>query len=1121
MRRICLLAIMAFCAGACFFTSGGIAPGENGTAEPPRYRPPLEAPPLRQPDAGMLRYPDISATHIVFVYANDLWVAPREGGTASPLASPPGQELYPKFSPDGRRIAFVGNYDGNPDLYTVPLSGGLPHRVTHHPAAESLCDWTPGGELLFYTNGLAPLQRQTQLMIVPASGGLPRQCPLPYGANGAISPDGRFLAYTPHTIDHRTWKRYRGGMATDIWLMELQTRQARKATDWEGTDTLPMWHGGTMYYLSDAGPEHRLNIWSLDPASGQRRQITRFSEYDVKWPSMGPGPQGQGEIVFQYGPTLAAVDLKSLDQRIISIRVPGARPTLRPKEIDMSRYMASWNISPTGRRAVVEARGDIWTLPASKGIPHNLTRTSGAAERDPAWSPDGKWVAYFSDATGEYELYITQSDGAGPTQQLTSGSQTYYYHPTWSPDSKQIAFSDKAGTIHVHSLEKKQTKKIDTDALARNHRVAWSPNSKWLAYVKHGGNRVSAVWLHELEAGKSHQVTGGMFNDSWPVFSRDEKFLFFASNRRFTSPVYDDVGDGFVYKNTDILLAVPLKVGTPLPWQPTNDEENFPGRPMEAPPAITSKNYIDLAGFERRAFALPGVAPGAFSYLESVGPSTLVYVRGASRGEEGGPPPSIKFYDLRTRSESTLLSNASAVRASANGAKLLVRQGAGLGLLNPVAGATPQAPAAVPTSGMTAPVDPRQEWRQLFTDAWRIQRDFFYDPHMHGVDWSAVRERYLRMLDDCTSREDVSFVIGEMISELNVGHTYVRGHGDVEGAPSVDVGMLGCDYELHDDGQGHRAYRISKVYEGAPWDYDARGPLSQPGVKVGAGDYLLAVNGTPVATSKDPWAAFIGLAGKVTKLTVSTKPERDAAARDVLVVPMQSEASLRYRAWIEKNRAYVEQKTGGQVGYMYVPDTGIPGQNELFRQFYGQIDKPGLIVDERWNGGGQIPTRFIELLNRPVTNYWARRDGLDWTWPRDAHPGKKCMLINGMAGSGGDAFPHYFRQAGLGKLIGTRTWGGLVGISGNPTLIDGGSVSAPTFAFYEKNGTWGIEGHGVEPDKGFEVVDDPTLMQNGGDPQLDAAISHLQDELKKSPYVPPKRPPYPDRSKFGIKEEDK
>ncbi len=486
-----------------------------------------------------------------------------------------------------------------------------------------------------------------------------------------------------------------------------------------------------------------------------------------------------------------------------------------------------------------------------------------------------------------------------------------------------------------------------------------------------------------------------------------------------------------------------------------------------------------------------------------------MYARVSARGINS--PPQIQMFDLAKKQEQTILPGAGGFSLSSDGKKMLVFQGGRLAILAPAPGSKP---TPVPMDGMMTTISPREEWKQIFHDAWRIQRDFFYDPNMHGVDWDAVREQYAAMLEDCTTREDVAFVIGEMISEINVGHAYVRGAGDTEDEPRVNVGLLGCDFASKDG-----AIQIAKIYQGAVWDVDARGPLSQPGVDVSEGDYLLAVNGQKISGDSDPYAAFQGLAGKVTTLMVSDKPKLDDSARKIIVTPLGSEATLRYRAYIEANRKYVDEKTNGKVGYIYVPDTGVNGQNDLIRQFYGQTDKAALIIDERWNGGGQIPTRFIELLNRPVTNYWARRDGKDWKWPPDSHQGPKCMLINGLAGSGGDAFPAYFRQAGIGKLIGMRTWGGLVGISGNPTLIDGGAISAPTFAFYEKDGTWGIEGHGVDPD--IEVVDDPAKMQNGNDPQLNTAIEHMLAEIKAHPYKAPARPAYPDRSGLGVTDADK
>ena len=1118
-----------------------------------------------RPHAGMLQNPDISASQIVFVYANDLWLVDREGGEARPLASPPGAESFPRFSADGDTIAFVGNYDGNRDLYTIGVEGGVPFRVTYHPGAETLCDWTAGGKLVYFTYGSDLYPRANELFQIDAGGGLREKLPVPYGANASISDDGQWLAYTPHTRDHRTWKRYRGGMATDIWLFHLTNHESQKITDWEGTDSQPMWHGKRVYYLSDDGPTHRLNIWYYNTSNGRREQVTRFEDFDVKWPSIGPGPRGNGEIVFQLGGDLMVLDLNSERARKVDVVIPGDRPKIRPQTVDASENLAGGDISPSGKRATVEARGDIWTVPAKHGSPRNLTRTSGVAERDPSWSPDGRWIAYFSDETGEYELMLMQSDGKGETRRLTTDGSAYRYAPTWSPDSKWIAFSDKGGKMYLTEVESGATRHFDTEPWSGQPRMSFASDSKWIAYTKSGANRQSAIWLYDVAEDAAHQVTSGMFNDSWPTFDRKGKYLCFASNREFSSPIYEDVGSTFVYANTDRLYVVPLEAATASPFAPKSDEEKWDkdnGKgdgdkadddeksddseekdidaqedkddsddakandddsgdddaddsddDDEAEKADKDKDAepvkIDLEEFERRAIPLP-VERGNFYNLAFNDKGHFLYVRGTARGAEGDP--AIKIFDFEDdkRKEKEVLDNANGFGVSADGKKLLVSRRRSMAIVDAKADQKFEDPLDL---DLKVTIEPREEWRQLFHEAWRIQRDFFYDPHMHGVDWEAVRKHYAPMIEDCVSRNDVSYVIREMISELNVGHAYYFG-GDTESQPRVAVGMPGCDFAL-DSG----AYRISRIVEGGPWDADARGPLSQPGVEVNEGEYLLAVNGAPVDAARSPWAAFVGLADKIVTLTVSEKPTADDDAREVVVELPGGESDLRYRAWIEKNRRHVEEATDGRVGYIYVPNTGVDGQNNLFRQFYGQRDKEALIVDERWNGGGQIPDRFIELLNRPVRNYWARRDGHDWPWPPDAQFGPKCMLINGLAGSGGDAFPHYFKQSQIGPLIGMRTWGGLVGISGNPGLIDGGYTSSPTFAFYEADGTWGIEGHGVDPD--IEVVDDPALMVDGGDPQLDTAIEVMLKAIEDHGYHPPARPAYPDRSGMGVLEADK
>jgi tricorn protease len=1221
---------------------------------------PLLAAPAQDPagavPAGMLRYPDVSTTHIVFSYDNDLWLVPRDGGVASPLASPDGGERFPRFNADGSAVAFVGNYDGDTDLYTISTQGGFAERVTHHPANETLSDWLPNGDLLFYSNGQAGLQRHAQIFTVPAGGGMPVAMPVPYGTVSSVDESGTWLAYTPRSRDGRTWKRYRGGLATDIWLFNLKDNSARKVTDWEGTDTQPMWSGDTLYYMSDGGAAHRLNIWKLDPKSGKTEQVTFHDNDDIKWPSMGPGARGRGEIVYQLGHDLMLLDLRSGKSHSVEVVVPGERIHQRPRQVDASKFIAGWDLSPSAKRVAVEARGDIWTLAAENGVPRNLTHSNGTAERSPAWSPDGQWIAYLSDKSGEYELWMSQSDGKGETRQLTDHAGLFKLGIGWSPDSKKLIYIDSEMNMFIHSVESNETKLVDESLYGfwagAIDGAGWSSDSRWLTYTRSSlESAQTAVWIYDSSNGEHHQVTSGFFADSNPVFDRAGEYLYFTSGRRF-SPSYSGIDSSFIYEDNQVLMAMPLQADAERLWAPENDEESWEddadseedeeseseeaeegteedddsgaaeetddqdavtddgltgtwegavsadGLPEPMPitfeivlaadgslsgsstadfgdATISSGTYdaasgalqlvlatddggsatiegtvkdgvfdgsgtvdsgmeftihleresqgsgdsdsegakqeeakevlIDFEGLEARAIQLP-IAPGNFGNLSVNNKNQLLYSR---RGEKGG----IKVLDIHEdKVKEKDVAGGGRFMLNADGSKLLKMSGRGASIMDAKAGASGE---TVSTDGMMVQLNPREEWPQLFTDAWRIFRDFFYDRNMHGVDWQGVHDHYAAMIPFCASREDVTFVIGEMIAEANVGHAYLSGNGDGSArAASVSVGMLGVDYTLENG-----AYRIAHIVRGADWDSDAVGPLVQQGVDVAEGDYLLAVNGIALNTAKDPWAAMIGLGGKEVLLTVSANPTMDDEARDVIVKTVSGEGNLRYREWIEKNRKYVEEQSGGRLGYIYVPDTGINGQNDLFRQFYGQILKKGLIIDERWNGGGQIPTRFIELLNRPATNYWATRGANDLHWPPDSHQGPKCMLINEDAGSGGDAFPSYFRQAGLGKLIGRRTWGGLVGISGNPGLIDGGGITVPTFGFYDNDGTWGIEGHGVDPD--IEVMDDPAKMVDGGDPQLDAAIAHMLGELKSNPHIIPTRPASPDRSGVGVTEEDK
>lgn len=1242
---------------------------------------------------GMFRYPDVSASEIVFVYANDLWVVDRAGGTARPLASPPGQENFPKFNADGTEVAFIGNYEGDRDLYTVPTNGGVPHRVTHHPANERLHDWSASSGLVFSHNALSGNPAQQQLFTVSPEGGMPETLPIPYGAAGSISADGNWLAYTPDSRDFRTWKRYRGGLATDIWLYNLSDNSARKATDWEGTDTAPMWHNNVLYYLSDQGDEERLNIWSFNPRTNERRQITRFSNKDVKFPSIGPGATGRGEIVFQLGAQIYLLDLSNENTAAVDINVPGARATLRDKRVNAAGNVEAAGVSSTGKRAVVEARGDIYTIPAENGPPRQLTSTSGAAERLPSWSPSGQWIAYVSDEDGEYELYVTQSDGKGETRQLTDGNKTFWMSVGWTPDSKSIFLSDKAGKMYLVDAKTGDMNHFETDPWAGTPSVSFSHDSKWITYALQAEQGLtSSVYVYDIENAQRHQVTSGFFNDSSPAFSSNGDYLYYASDRDFTSPNYDFVGSTFVYSEIAKLIAVPLndevenkqlletdeetweeeeeetdeesteedssddaedaddadsddtddadeetednfdrdhplwgvwegaakgfaalgmpqdevpftltivvddegnitglsesmgesdeidgdvtfnldtneyysesseqgmtvvqkgtlsgdsmtgtwelkELGMGGTWSATRTSTDVPDELLDAAGESSEDDAedkpleINLENFEARGFEL-NVPAGSFTQLATNDKGHLLYLR------TNGNAPSLKIYDIEADepSEKTVLGIALGYALSGDGKKLGAATPAGWVMVDAKAG---QSGSPIDLE-LTKTVVLREEWRQIVTDAWRRHRDFFYVENMHGVDWDNVLTQYLPLVDDAVSREDVSYIIGEMIGELNVGHAYYWG-GDTEGQPSENVGMLGADYSVGSitdaEGNTHSGFIIDAIYEGAAWDTDARNPLNALGMNVNAGDLITHVNSHPVDTSKDPWAMFVGTAGKETTLTLVSPPadepndaDTDTDAEDseeeatdhvrtITIEPMGSETNLRYRAWIEANRKYVEQASDGKVGYIYVPNTGVQGQNELFRQFYGQIGKEALLIDERWNGGGQIPNRFIELLNRPRTNYWYRRDGKDWPWPYDSHQGPKAMLINGNAGSGGDMFPWLFKHHDIGKLIGTRTWGGLVGISGVPGLIDGGYTAVPTFGFYELDSTWGIEGHGVDPD--IEVIADPSKMTEGRDPQLDAGVEHLLAEIQRKPYRPANRPAEPVRTGIGIHEADK
>jgi len=1083
-----------------------------------------------QIDARLLRYPDVSATQIAFVYAGDIWLVDKGGGVARRLSTPAGEEVFPRFSPDGAAIAYSANYDGNLDVYVVAAGGGLPTRVTYHPAADRVVDWFPSGEeLLFATSMTSGKDRFNQLYRVPRGGGLPARLPMPYGEFGAVAPDGVTLAYMPTSIDFRTWKRYRGGWTPDIWLFDLARLTARNVTANTANDAQPMWHGSTLYFLSDRDDAKRANIWALDVASGAVRQVTRFAEADVRFPAIGPS-----DIVFEAAGRLWLLDLATERYREVEVEVVTDRATLKPRAERVAKLIAGVDLSPAGKRAFVAARGDVFSLPAEHGVTMNLTRSSGVAERYPAASPDGKWVAYFSDRTGEYELTVRPADGTGEERTVTTMGPGFRYRPFWSPDGKRVAFVDQTMAINVCDVASGKVTAVDKGLYLFHGGLAgftfsWSGDSRWLAYARDTENQQRVVVLYDTRTGRKHDVVSAFYDAAFPTFDPDGKYLYLLTGRAF-EPIYSDLDNTWIYANTTNVAAIALRADVASPLAPRNDVEGEDaekddkgkdkgkdkaanggkeagkdggkgkekGKESEAAKEPPKPVEIDLDGFAQRLVVLPAEA-GNYGTLAAVS-GKVIYRRAPRTGAADEKSPLV-YWDLEEREEKTIVDDVDGYTLSADGKKLLVWKKDGYAIVDVKADQKMEKKLA--TGELEAVVDPVAEWRQIFADAWRIERDYFYDPNLHKVDWAAMRGRYGKLLDDAVTRWDVNFVLGELIAELNASHTY-RGGGDLEQPAERGVGLLGVDFALENG-----AYRIARILAGAPHDSEARSPFAQPGVDVKEGDYLLAVNRVPVDTGKAPWAAFAGLAGKTVLLTVNATPTM-TGAREVLVDTLEDDYRLRNLAWIEEKRRTVEQATGGRVGYVYVPDTGRNGQTELVRQLRGQVEAEGLIVDERFNSGGQIPDRFVELLNRPVYNYWAVRDGRDWQWPPVAHVGPKVMLMNGWSGSGGDCFPFYFREAGLGPLIGTRTWGGLIGISGTPALVDGGGVTSPTFSIYSKTGEWIIEGHGVEPD--IEVVDDPAMMVDGGDPQLDRAIAEVMQRLQASPPVRPKRPAYTDRS---------
>lgn len=1063
-----------------------------------------------QVNARMLQYPDVSKTQITFTYGGDVWIVAKEGGTAYKLTSAKGTEMLARFSPDGKQIAFSGNYNGNLDIYVMPSLGGLPQRITYHGMADRIIDWYPdGSSLLFASSRESGKQRFNQFYKVSKDGGLPEKLPLPYAEFGSVSPDAKKIAYTPISSAFRTWKRYQGGMAADIFIFDLEKNTAENITNNIASDELPMWSENKIYFLSDRGDNKRNNIWSYDLSTKQTKQITNFDEFDIHFPSIGPN-----EIVFEAGGLLYLLDLTTEKYREVKINVVTDESTLMARNVNVEKLIQNFSLSYNGNRTLFEARGEIFSVPTENGPVINLTQSSGIAERFPSYSPNGNYAAYFSDRSGEYELTLLDMEKPSQEKKLTSLGEGFRYKIFWSPDSKALAFIDQTMTVYIYILDNDKITKVDQqkwmyEGELENFSVSWSSDSRYIAYGKELDSRTTAIAIYDTKEEKIQQVTSGYYNDLKPVFDPSGKYLFFLTNRNFT-PVYGDFEGTWTYPNSTQIAAVTLTKDIPSPLAPKNDSsvvkkddvkkdaEKKDGKKKEKKNESKIKEVkIDFDGFEQRVVILPPAA-GNIANLHAV-TGKVIFHRMPNGGSADKKKP-VGYYDLDKREEKTIVDHADAFQISADEKKILLSKQNSFSVVD--VAPDQKLDKKLPTNQLEMTIAPREEWQQIFNDVWRLERDLFYDKNMHGVDWKAMKKQYGALIDNAVTRGDVNYVLGELIAELNSSHTY-RSGGDDETPLQRQVGYLGVDWELNNG-----AYKIKRIVNGAVWDSEVRSPLLASGIKIKEGDYVLAVNGVSIDVTQDPWSAFEGLADKTIELTVNDKPSIDGAW-NIIVKTLTDETRLRNLEWIESNRKRVDEATNGKIGYIYVPSTGIDGQDELVRQFSAQFSKEGLIIDERFNNGGQIPDRFVELLNRKPLAFFAVRDGKNWQWPPVANFGPKVMLINGWSGSGGDAFPDFFRKAGVGPLIGSRTWGGLIGISGAPTLIDGGNVTVPTFRQYNTDGTWFKEGHGVDPD--INVPEDYTKLSKGVDNQLEKAIEEVMRLHKENPPVNPKQPSYEKR----------
>lgn len=1077
-----------------------------------------------QPEARLLRFPTIHGNTVVFSYAGDLYSVSAGGGVARKLTNDPGYEMFSKFSPDGSQIAFTGQYDGNTEVYVMPASGGTPVRltITATLGRDDISDrmgpnnvvmaWSPDGKTITYRSRKQSFNDFVgQLFTVPVEGGMSTQLPLPSGGFCSWSPDGTKLAYNRVFREFRTWKYYKGGMADDIWIYDMNTKSTRNITSNNAQDIFPMWFGDEIYFCSDR--DRTMNLFCFNLKTGQTRKVTHFTDYDIKFPSAG-----DNRIVFEQGGYIHVFDLSTQAETKLTIQIGDDFNASRSELKDATRFLGAVNPSPDGNRIVATARGDIFTIPVKEGITRNLTASSNAHDRDAVWSPDGKWIAFLSDRNGEYEIYIQKQDGSEPAVQLTSGADTYKFSIKWSPDSKKILWNDKMMRLQFIDIESKKVILVDRSRIWEFNSFDWSPDSKWIAYSRQLPNQFNQIMLHQIETGTSYEVTDQWFNSDSPVFSFDGKYLVFTSDRTF-NPTYSSVEWNYAYENMSKIYMVALSSETASPFAPGNDEVKMDDAAKPDAGIATEKKdkggkekkdvkkagaeetkaavqvKVDPEGLQQRIIELPVKASNYFN-LWSL--DDKVYYNEA--GEDG---ISIKLFDLKAKKE-TDLGSGMVFDITANGKKMLIRQNNKFAMIDLPASKI-NLEKFIDLGDVKTWVDFRQEWNQIYDEAWRQMRDFFYVPNMHGVDWKAMHDKYAVMVPYVNNRNDLTYLIGELIGELSIGHAYIGG-GDRPAPERIDLGLLGA--RLSRDASGY--YRIDSLLNSENWTKTLGNPLTMMGVGAKKGEFITAVNGKSTRDMKDIYQSLIGKAGKNVELTLNPKPE--AGGRKVLISPVKDEAQLYYYTWVQDNIRKVNEATNGEVGYIHVPDMGPEGLNEFVKYFYPQLAKKALIIDDRGNGGGNVSPMLIERLQREITrSNMARNVEIPGHTPQQLMLGPKVLLINNYSASDGDLFPYAFKKHQLGKVIGVRTWGGVVGIRGSLPFVDGADLRKPEFASYSADESkWIIEGYGVEPD--IVVDNDPAREFNGIDDQLNKAIEVIKEELKNYKDVP-SIPAPPDKSK--------